>query len=410
MHIINLALKDLLQIIRDWKAAFFLFAMPIAFTLVFGFVFGGTASDGIDEDPRISVGIVDQDNRHLSKILFNLIDTSDSIRPERLTGELTMDVMKKMVENGEIAAVIIIPTGYSMAYQTEDKEQLIAIFKPETASGAAVQQSLQVVLSRLNQSISAANFSTKAYEQYGTFGDTESRQRYFEDGLTLATLSWEAPPLELVSTHTSSKQNQGVEETTNAFTQSSPGMMVQFALAGLIGAAEVLVLERKSGSLRRLLTTAISRTEILLGHFTAMFMMIFVQFVSLITFAQIFLKVPYFSAPFATFLITFSTTLFAASLGLLIGTLSKNSDQVIMFSLIPMFIFSGLGGAWMPLEFTSESFQTIGHLTPLAWAMDGYQNIIIRGMGIESALFPSVILFGFAAVCFALAVWRFKFE
>ena len=34
MRIIDLALKDLLQIIRDWKAAFFLIVMPIGFTLL----------------------------------------------------------------------------------------------------------------------------------------------------------------------------------------------------------------------------------------------------------------------------------------------------------------------------------------------------------------------------------------
>jgi ABC-2 type transport system permease protein len=187
-------------------------------------------------------------------------------------------------------------------------------------------------------------------------------------------------------------------------------MMVQFALASLIGAAQELVLERKSGSLQRLLTTAISRKEILLGHFLAMCLMIFIQFAILIGFAQIFPQVPYFSAPLATLLVSITTTLFAASMGLLIGTLAKSPDQVVVFSLIPMFIFSGLGGAWMPLEFTSETFQTIGHFTPLAWAMDGFQNIIIRGLGIESVLIPSVVLLGYGVLCFSLAIWRFRFE
>lgn len=45
MRAVYLALKDLLQILRDWKAAFFLIIMPIAFTLLFGFAFGGFVSD-----------------------------------------------------------------------------------------------------------------------------------------------------------------------------------------------------------------------------------------------------------------------------------------------------------------------------------------------------------------------------
>jgi ABC-2 type transport system permease protein len=187
-------------------------------------------------------------------------------------------------------------------------------------------------------------------------------------------------------------------------------MMVQFAIAGLLGAAEVLVLERKSGSLRRLLTTPIRRYEVLLGHYLAMVIMIFTQFVILIVFAQVFLDVPYFSAPLATFLVALSTSAFAAALGLLISTLAKTSEQVVVFSLIPMFVLSGLGGAWVPLEFTGEAFQKVAYLTPLAWSMTAFKNIIERGQGLESVILPVLIVTGFAVAVFGLAVWRFKFE
>ena len=65
-------------------------------------------------------------------------------------------------------------------------------------------------------------------------------------------------------------------------------MMAQFAIAGLIGAATIIVLERKSRALARLLTTGVSQVEILLGHYLAMFVMIFVQFSLLTLFGQLF--------------------------------------------------------------------------------------------------------------------------
>ena len=52
---------------------------------------------------------------------------------------------------------------------------------------------------------------------------------------------------------------------------SSPGMMMQFAIAGLLTAATVIVNERKTRSLQRLLTTATSRFQILFGHYLAIF-------------------------------------------------------------------------------------------------------------------------------------------
>ena len=58
MRVIDLALKDILQIIRDKNTLLFLIAMPIVFTLFFGWIFGG---NGEDEDARLPVGIVDQD-------------------------------------------------------------------------------------------------------------------------------------------------------------------------------------------------------------------------------------------------------------------------------------------------------------------------------------------------------------
>jgi len=45
---------------------------------------------------------------------------------------------------------------------------------------------------------------------------------------------------------------------------------------------------------------------------------------------------------------------------------------------------------------------------PSAWAMNGYQNILIRGLGFESAWMPTLILLAYALGFFLLAVWRFR--
>jgi len=47
---------------------------------------------------------------------------------------------------------------------------------------------------------------------------------------------------------------------------------------------------------------------------------------------------------------------------------------------------------------------------PAAWAIDGFQNIVLRGQGMASTFLPAGVLLAFAGAFFALAVWRFKFE
>jgi ABC-2 type transport system permease protein len=83
---------------------------------------------------------------------------------------------------------------------------------------------------------------------------------------------------------------------------------------------------------------------------------------------------------------------------------------VIVLCLVAMFLFSALGGAWFPLDVAGKAFSTIGHLMPSAWAMDGYQNIILRGLGFNSVLMPAGLLMIYALAFFGLALWGFSFE
>ena len=75
-----------------------------------------------------------------------------------------------------------------------------------------------------------------------------------------------------------------------------------------------------------------------------------------------------------------------------------------------MFVFAAMGGAWFPLEVAGKTFAAIGHLMPTAWAMDGFQNILLRGLAFQSVLLPAGILFVYAAAFLGLAIWRFRFE
>jgi len=187
-------------------------------------------------------------------------------------------------------------------------------------------------------------------------------------------------------------------------------MLVQFTIFGLTTTATILVIERKSRTLQRMLTTSMRRWEIIAGHLLAMFTVVLLQQTLLVVFAQVFLNVNYLAQPLATLLVMVSFGAWIAALGLFIGTIAKTDEQAVMWSLLAMFILTALAGAWFPLDITGQAFNTIGHLTPGAWAMDGFQNIVMRGLGLASVVVPAIVLWGFAALFFGLAVWRFKFE
>ena len=105
-RIIDLAIKDLRQITRDRKSFLYLLIMPIAFTLLFGFAFGGNST----ADPRLPIGLADKDSSELSRQLVTMLAASDVVRiAAQDTG--TADLQRQVVEE-EIAAAVLIPAGF----------------------------------------------------------------------------------------------------------------------------------------------------------------------------------------------------------------------------------------------------------------------------------------------------------
>lgn len=409
MRAIDLALKDLRQLVRNRMTALFLVIMPIVFTLMFGFAFGGFG--GGEQDPRLPVGFVDQDGSRLSASLRDLLAASDAIRPLLLEGrEADADRVEKQVSDQDLAAAVIVPAGYGEGLLIGNAGRLTAIVDEASTAGQTAQNGIQAAAARLVGATETARLSTQAYAEQVGFTDTAARQAFLSEAVERAIVAWQDPPLTVAVSQSGAIVEEESPVAQSGFLHTSPSMMVQFAMAGLIGSASILVLERKSRALQRLLTTAISRVEIILGHYLAMVVMILAQLVILAAFGQLALRVDYLREPLAILLLMVATALWTASLGLLIGTLAKTDDQVTIFALIPMFVLAGMGGAWVPLEFTGKTFQTIGHLLPTAWAMDGLENIVIRGLGLDSVLLPVGIMLAYAMGLFALAVWRFWFE
>ncbi len=174
-----------------------------------------------------------------------------------------------------------------------------------------------------------------------------------------------------------------------------------------MGAATIIVQERKSGAFDRLLGTSVPRLSILTGHWLAMFGMIFLQFIILVIFGQLFLRLDFFAAPGATLLLSVASCAFVSSLGLLIGILAKEPEHSTILALIPMFIFSGLGGAWVPLDILGEQVRQVSRFTPVYWIMTGFREILLRGGKLSDIHISLLALLGFAVLFFVQAVILF---
>jgi ABC-2 type transport system permease protein len=69
-----------------------------------------------------------------------------------------------------------------------------------------------------------------------------------------------------------------------------------------------------------------------------------------------------------------------------------------------------VGGAWVPAFVFPKWLQQASLFTPTRWAVDGLDAVTWRGLDFQSAIAPVGVLLATAAVCMAIAIWRFRWE
>jgi len=309
-----------------------------------------------------------------------------------------MDALHK----GDVAGVLKIPAGFSEQASAGEAARLTLIADSNSANGQSLYQLLRVPISQL---MSAVEISRETVDIVGAADSSAEQSEAFD----LAWSKWnETSKISLVKVEQAVAEESSDWTGGNPYNQSSPGILVQFAIFGLVTSAQILVQEKKSRTLQRLITTNMKPWEVVAGHMLAMFTITFLQTVMLIVFGQWVLKVDYLREPLGVLLVSMTLGLWVASMGLLIGVIAKEEQQVILYAMIAMFLFSALGGTWFPLEATGGAFAAIGKAMPSAWAMNGYQNILIRGLGLESVWTAVGMLSAYAVGFFLLAVWGFR--
>jgi ABC-2 type transport system permease protein len=208
-------------------------------------------------------------------------------------------------------------------------------------------------------------------------------------------------------------ENLAGDESTEAwdpFAFFIPGSAVMFAFFIMPFIASALLREKEQGSFRRLLASPIRHGSIIGGTMLAYSIVVFLQVILLFTVGAVAFKMPLGHAPVGLAITTVITAVAATSMGLLIGALAKSSKQADNIGLIAGFALMALGGCIMPLYNAEGFIGFLSKLTPHAHALQAYRGIMVDGATLVQLLPSLGILAIFAAVFFALAVWRFRFE
>ena len=391
-----LARKDLRETARDRLAFIFLLAMPLLFTMFFGLLFGG----GSD---RLPLALHDADGGEAAKQLVAALEKSAVLK---LTAESAADA-EKAVDDEEAAAALLIPEGYSAAV-AEGQKAALTIVATEGSSGAATVAS--VIRSVAGRQVAVGLASRAAAESVlqGRSIGPGSTDAVLDEAVAQARPVADQVLADPAATSRVVKAGAAAGQVPSGFVLSSPGMLVNFIMFSLTTAGVALILERRHGTLQRLMTTRVRRWELIAGKSIGMFLLTFAQQVVLLGAAQLFFGVDYLRDPVALLVMMVALSLVASTLGLLLAAVLKSEQALIATSVIVSMSVSALSGAWFPLEITGPAFQFVGHLLPTAWILDGLRGIVVRGFDVADVLPAFWVSVAWAAGFFALAVWRFR--
>ena len=99
-----------------------------------------------------------------------------------------------------------------------------------------------------------------------------------------------------------------------------------------------------------------------------------------------------------------------ASFGLMLATLGGSAPTTRGLASMATLLLVMIGGAWVPAFVFPRWLQTASLYAPTRWAIDGLDGATWRGLPFGSAVLPIVVLAGTAAICLAVAIWRFRWE
>jgi ABC-2 type transport system permease protein len=196
--------------------------------------------------------------------------------------------------------------------------------------------------------------------------------------------------------------------TADGFSQSSPGMLVTFGLVSIMSAAITLLLERQSGTLRRLLVAPLARWSVMGGKLGGVMAVGVVQAAILILAGALLFRVEWGQAPLALAVMVGAFVFSVSGLGMAIAGIARTYAQANALSQILTYSTAALGGAWWPIDVVPGWMERLAMITPAYWAMRGFQDIIVREQGLAAVMPEAGVLVAMGAVFLAVGLSRFR--
>jgi ABC-type multidrug transport system permease subunit len=195
----------------------------------------------------------------------------------------------------------------------------------------------------------------------------------------------------------------------NTFDQNVPGFSVTFLLLGvLLGVSLGLLDERDWGTLERMRATPTPLAVLLIAKLGARFAVGIVQMLLLFVVGWAVFGVSLGPEPWALALPTAGIVFAGTAFGLVVAGTTRSREAVLPIGSIAILTMAAVGGCWWPLDLEPEWMRRAALAFPTTWAMQAYNDLMIRRQTGGAVLHETAVLFAYGALYLALGLFLFR--
>jgi ABC-2 type transport system permease protein len=295
------------------------------------------------------------------------------------------------LEREDIGALVVVPAGYDEALAAGNNAELEYRVIPGSG-GFEVQSLVQAVVADHNAALRASAVVSEqtglpiseAAAQVAATHETLAR-------LEVATVDPDGEPY--------------VDADAVGFVAAQELVLFVF-LIGIV-AASALIQSRQLGVTQRMLATPATTFQVVAGEALGRYAVAVVQGAFIVGSTALLFGLDWGSWA-ATAAIVASFSLVATAAALFVGALVDNESQSGAVGLALGLAMAALGGCMVPFEIFPGWLQTLAHVTPHAWAIDAFTEVIQRGGGIGQIGLELAVLVLYGGALLAAATYTLR--
>ena len=356
-----LTLKEIRQILKSRQLIFLLIFPPTIQLLVFGLAL----SPNVD---RLNLGVVDyansaQSREFISALVENQVFQVASVPKDSKT-------LKQQIRNGKLTLGLIIPQEFNRDLDRGKSTEVQVLIDGVDANTAGIANGyLNQIINRYTQNLNP---------------------------------QFKIPP---VQTQTRFLYNPGLTSSW-FFVPGTIGLVL--TLTGSLVSSVTVIREKDLGTLEQLLMTPAAGWEILFAKIVPLFILLMGDVLIASAMGRFIFHLP-FRGNFSLFLALSGLYVFVSiGLGILLATLSRTQQQVILTSFFFNVPIIQLSGAIAPIESMPAFFRFLSWFDPLRHYVAIARSLILKGVAIQGILPHILALVCFAVLLLVISIHRFR--